>query len=275
MNAPSRRRGPYRLTVADSRPVTPSMRRISLTGEALADFPADRPGAHLKLFLPRPGQSEPVLPQLRENGPVWPPAHERPITRTYSVRRFDARRRRLDIDFVLHGDAGPASAWARRAAVGDVVGIAGPGGPHPMLAPADWMLLAGDITALPAIAALLESLPATVRGHAFVQLPARADIPWLDYAADIDIDWLIAPHAATADTPLVAAVRGYTPPAGTGSAWVAAENASVLALRAHLRRDLGIDKRRLYAVPYWKATLAEEAYHAERHRVMDAFVDDA
>lgn len=275
-SAKPKRRGPRRLTVAAIEPVSPSLKRIRLTGNALADFPAERPGAHIKIFLPRSHQAEPVLPEMTDDGPVWPAPELRPITRTYSVRQADPARQTLDVDFVLHGDNGPASAWARRACVGDVIGVAGPGGPAPMLAPdADWVLLAGDITALPAIAALLESLPARVTGRAIVQVPQHADKLALKYVAAIDIEWLIAAHSTAADTALTAAVRAFEPPTGVGAAWLAGENASVRAMRAHLREQLGFPRQRLYAVPYWKATLTEEAYHAERHRVMDAFDADA
>jgi len=266
-------RGPWPLQVTDVARLSPRLLRVELAGEdgVLAGFAGDRAGAHIKIFLPQPGETAPALPEFTPSGPRWPQSRPRAITRTYSVRYFDTQRQRLYVDFVLHGDDGPASAWARRARVGDTIGVAGPGGPSPMLAPVDRVLLAGDITALPAIAALLESLPAQVSGHAIVQLPADADRPELDYAASVTIDWLRAPHVDHADTPLVHALKALTPPAESVAAWVAGENASVLAMRAHLRDVWQLPRRQIYAVPYWKARASEEAYHAERHRVMDNF----
>ncbi|WP_348767980.1 siderophore-interacting protein [uncultured Salinisphaera sp.] len=264
-------RGPWPVQVTDVARLSPSLLRVELAGEdgVLSGFAGDHAGAHIKIFLPGPGETAPALPELTPDGPRWP--QSRPVTRTYSVRYFDASRQRLYVDFVLHGDDGPASAWALRARVGDTIGVAGPGGPSPMLAPAQRVLLAGDITALPAIAALLESLPAHVSGHAIVQLPADADRPELDYAASVTIDWLRAPHVDHADTPMVQALKALAPPSEPVAAWVAGENASVLAMRAHLRDVWGLARQQIYAVPYWKARASEEAYHAERHRVMDNF----
>lgn len=67
----------------------PHMRRITLGGAALAGFPPDSDGAHIKLLLPRPGHIEPVLPTLGADGSIWPSEDIRPIARTYTVSRFD------------------------------------------------------------------------------------------------------------------------------------------------------------------------------------------
>jgi NADPH-dependent ferric siderophore reductase len=173
---PTKGRTPPRsLQVRRAELVTPHMRRITLAGDDMAGFPVGSDGAHIKVFLPRPGQDRPVLPTLGPKGPVWPPPEQRPITRTYMVRRFDATAGELDIDFVLHDDAGPASGWAARAKPGDFIGIAGPGGPDRAVMGADWHLLAGDLSALPAIAATLETLPAAARGFAFIEVPDSRD----------------------------------------------------------------------------------------------------
>ncbi len=165
--APAARRSPPRvvevLRVSD---LSPHYRRITLGGPALADYPAGMAGAHLKLFLRRPGQAELALPSFGPNGPAWPPREQRPFVRTYTIRRHDAAAGELDLEFVLHGDNGPASAWAAAAKPGDQVGISGPGRREEQVLSADWRLLAGDLSALPAIAAYLEALPADARGVA-------------------------------------------------------------------------------------------------------------
>lgn len=250
--------------------LTPHMRRITLTGDDLAGFPVESSGAHIKLFLPRPGQDRPVLPRLSPNGPVWPPKDIAPITRTYTVRRYDPVARKLDIDFVLHGDSGPASKWAGQAQPGDRVGIAGPGGPRLYVPDAECYLLAGDMTALPAIAAVLEALPASARGRAFIEIPDAGEEQRLSFEAGIELTWVHRDGAAIGGNGLLeTAVRGIPWPEGRLSATIAGESAAVLALRDYLRRDRGLDRDALYAVPYWKASLSEEGYHAERHRVMD------
>lgn len=270
--APGKRTAPRMLEVLSSERLTPRMMRVHLGGPALAGFPAGCGGAHIKLLLPRSGQIRPVLPTFGERGPIWPDNVERPITRTYSVRRHDADAGVLSVDFVLHDDDGPAARWAAAARPGDAVGLAGPGGPNPMLAPADGYLLAGDMSALPAISALLEALPVTACGQAIIRVAGREDIQSLHYAADVAVTWLY-PHGPDGNASLVDAVRAAQWPPGRRFAWVAGENAAVVTARKCLRQQ-GFDKRQLYTVPYWKATLAEEVYHQERHRIMDAHDND-
>lgn len=273
IDAPKRakKKPPRLLEVVRSERVTPHMQRITLTGATLADFPSDSVAAHIKLFLPRAHQHEPQLPTLGPDGPIWPAAAEKPITRTYSVRRFDPVRRELEVDFVVHGDEGPASRWATRAAPGDKVGIAGPGGPRPMLGAAQWYLLAGDMTALPAIAALLEHMPADARGQVFIEVSDAGERQPLRHPDGVRVDWLYRGDTAPCDsTLLLDAVSRLDWPAGADAfAWLAGENSAVLALRDHLRRHHGFTKANLYAVPYWKDTFNEERYHQERHRIMD------
>ncbi|WP_435105184.1 siderophore-interacting protein [Arhodomonas sp. AD133] len=255
--------------------VSPNVLRVGLGGPDLAGFPANRNGAHIKIFLPRDGQAEPVLPRLGPDGPVWPPRDQRPVTRTYSVRRLDPATGLMEVDFVLHGDQGPASAWALRAAPGQRIGVAGPGGPEPMIGSADWYLLAGDITALPAISALLEELSATARGQAIVEVPTNEDCQAPGYAADIPIRWLVRRQPAGVDRQLIDAVEAVDWPRAECFAWIAGENAAVVHIRNSLRRSPGLQRRQMYAVPYWKAEFSEERYHAERHRIMDAFDAEA
>lgn len=265
---------PRLLEVQWVRWLSPNLLRVALGGPELEGFPANRNGAHIKVFLPQQGQAEPILPELGPDGPIWPPPEQKPITRTYSVRRLDTEAGVLEVDFVAHGDEGPASAWARRAAPGQRIGIAGPGGPDPMIGNANWYLLAGDITALPAINALLEELPASARGQAIIEVPTLEDCQASSYEADIAIEWLVREQPAGRDRQLTNAVEAVQWPEQDCFAWVAGENAFVVHIRNHLRRDRGLPRQQMYAVPYWKASLSEERYHEQRHHIMDAFDND-
>ena len=104
------------LTVVRTEQITPHMRRITLAGDDLDGFVSPAHDDHVKLFFPAPGQTIPCFPcwamgripsSMREGA--------RPIARNYTPRRYDAERRELEIDFVLHGD-GPAASWAAQAA---------------------------------------------------------------------------------------------------------------------------------------------------------------
>lgn len=266
------KRTPPRMLEVDSvEYLTPHMRRIVFRSSALAGLDA-WPAAHVKLFFPRGAQREPVLPTLDASGrPVWPPPEQRPVTRTYSLRRYDPERRTLTVDFVLHDPSGPAAGWAARAEPGQRAGLAGPGGPRPLLRPAPWYLLGGDLSALPAMAALLESLPGDARGHAFIQVPSPLDMQVIRAPAAMRLTWLVAD--VHAPDKLGEMIRQLPFPPGDPFVWLAGENAQVVALRDFMRRDRAVPVARLYAVPYWKRSQSEEEYHAERHRVMDELAE--
>lgn len=263
---------PRMLEVQATTRISPRLQRVTLGGPELEGFPPGREGAHIKLFLPQEHQRQPVLPTLGPDGPIWPPRDQRPITRTYSVRRFDPERCLLDVEFVLHGDAGPASAWAARARPGDAIGLAGPGGPDPMVGEADWYLFVGDLSAVPAITALMEELPDDATGVALLEAPDEDDFLSLPGPSGFSVEWLVTGGAGSVLPERVAAMDW--PDHMAPFAWVAGENAMVIALRQHLRHERGLCRSAIYAVPYWKRSASEEAYHEERHRVMDNMETD-
>ena len=257
---------PRRLRVVATESLGPHLRRITCGGD-LGGFPAGAEGAHIKIFLRREGQRELHLPTRGPSGVVWPAPALKPLARTYTLSRHDAERSTLSIDFVLHGDAGPASRWALRAREGDELGLAGPGGPNPLLAPADSYLLAGDLSALPAIAALLRAMPPDTSGRALLEVPSPEDMLQLRSPDGMQVHWLFrAPRSKSA---LPGLVRALELSAHRAFAFVAGESTAVVAIRDHLLRERGYLKEQLYATPYWRESLSEEEYHDERHRIMD------
>ena len=159
----------YHAVVVRTRAVTPRMQRVTVGGPGLEGF-ASRgvPDERVKLLLPQPGQERPALPVVDERGFGFAPGEERPTMRSFTLRRFDPATLELDLDFVTHD--GHASAWARAARAGDAVGIMGPAGGYEPGAGARHHLLAGDETALPAIATILASLPAGTRADVLVEV---------------------------------------------------------------------------------------------------------
>jgi NADPH-dependent ferric siderophore reductase len=173
----------------------------------------------------------------------------RPAALTYSLRGFDRMRGTLDIEFVLHGNDGPASRWVARAESGDSVGLAGPGGPRLSRGNADFHLLAGDLTALPAIAAVLENLPTSARGAVLIEVEDAGDELDLRHPPGVTLHWL---RAGASSQPPDAVRQIDWPSSARIFATVAGENDAVLAIRRHLRRDRGVPAESLYAVPYWR-----------------------
>lgn len=152
------------------------MRRCTVGGEQLGAFRSGKfsvaafrtEGAddYVKIFLPEAGSTEPVLPEQHDGHLHWP-ERPAPVARSYTVRRFDADAGELDLDFVLHGH-GIAGNWARTTKPGDTVHLAGPKVSTIPPIGADWWLLAGDETALPAIAHYIDSHDDSIPVHAAV-----------------------------------------------------------------------------------------------------------
>ena len=132
--------------------LTPSMVRVVLGGPGLSGFrPTTDTDAYVNLAFAPPGAAY---------GPVFDPAEVKetlakdwwPARRRLTVRDWDAGAGELTLDFVAHGDVGVAGAWALRAVPGDVLVMEGPSSGYHPDPEADWHLLVGDESAVPAIA---------------------------------------------------------------------------------------------------------------------------
>lgn len=254
----TRWRGIRRLRVLRTVQVTPGMRRITLGGREIAGLSG---GPNVKLLLPPAPRIGLELPLQDAAGkPVWPAEDRRPVLRSYTVRRLDAAAGELDIDFVLHGHAGIASAWAARAKAGDEVGIAGLGGRG--VNPAARYILAGDHCALPALVNILEGLPETARGHAFIEVPGPEERQKLRHPPGLAVTWLHhGPHGAGRTSLLARAVAGLAVAPGEDVfAWVAAESAAATAMGEHLRGVCGLDRRDMLVLGYWNFGVSVDDY---------------
>lgn len=270
--------GPFVLArVAAVSQVTPQMTRVTF-GD-LPDFAHIAPDQQVKLFFPRDGQGTPEVPQMPADGDVmrWYqaflaiPEPERPWMRSYSVRTHRPAAAEVDIDFVVHGDGGPASRWANQAKPGDVIGLLGPAVSH-LREPgdADWWLLTGDETALPAISALLESFPAGRRALAFIEVADAAEEQKIDFQADVDLRWLHRDGAEPGrSSVLVDAVTGADFPAGVVFAWVAGEASAVRTIRRHLVDDRGVAKKAIAFAGYWRLDRTQDDAPSE-DEILDA-----
>jgi len=250
------------LQVRDVQHVTPKMVRIVVGGEDLKGFVSAAHDDHVKLFFPHPGQEKPVLPTSGPNGPVYPEGVERPASRDYTPRRYDAGAGTLTLDFVLH-DAGPATAWAAQARPGGFLGVGGPRGSFIVSDDFDWYLLAGDETALPAIGRRLEELPAGTRAIVIAEVADAGEEQTFETRARLEMHWLHRDGAAPGNhLLLLRAIAEMSMPPGEGYAWVAAEAATAKALRQFLVDERGLRKDRVKAAAYWKqgAVAVHETY---------------
>ncbi|MGY0067485.1 siderophore-interacting protein [Streptomyces sp. QTS137] len=289
----------FSLQVAGTRRLGPSLVRVTFTGIDLHAFRSDGLDQSLTLFLPHPGQDEPVVPV--ELGDGWwqgwreLPDDVRAVMRSYTLRnlRTDAvgSTTGIDIDFVLHGVgpgageavAGPASRWAARAAAGDRVLLLGPAIADNRAIryrppkDTDLVLLWADETALPAAAAVLASLPAGLRVRAWLEVPLAGDIQDLATDADAWITWFVRDGGGGAralqgspmaldglrDGSLRAPGAGL-PPAERPYVWLSGESGCVKQLRRYFVGECGLDRRRATFVGYWRRGLTEEQLREER-----------
>ncbi len=256
--------------VTGTRWLTPSMVRLELGGGDLDRFEMpDATDTYINIALP---------PADAPYGPVFDPAEVRrdhpaelwPARRRYTIRDWDPARRLLQVDFVVHGDSGVAGPWAARARVGDTLVFEGPGSGYRPDPDADWHLLLGDESALPAIAASLEAMPAGVPAivrlvcdgpDGEVELPTRA-------AADIV--WL---HRASGGR-LPDAVRELEFPAGQVHAFVHGEADEIREIRRHLLADRGLARGDMSCSPYWRHDMTDEAWRQVKRAFVETMESD-
>lgn len=209
MTKPAYRTYPVRVAHRDQ--LTPSFVRVRFTSPELADLGREGPDQRIKVILPLPESGLTTFPTSEDWYGEWrllPDNHRNPI-RTYTIRDADPAAHELTVDFVAHGDSGPASRWINRAAVGDEVLVIAPdatsdqpgGGYEWLPGKATTLLLAGDETAVPAISAILESLAADATGAAFLEVPTAADILDLRAPTGIPVSWLPRDGFAGGDSP--------------------------------------------------------------------------
>ena len=325
--------GAFEATVLAVEDLSPSFRRVTFGGAGLQDF---GPGAHprdlrIKLVIPPAGATEPrfdlpgFLAEQEEAGVSWYQAwlqvdpEVRGQMRTYTVRQWRDGDRELVVDLVLHSDeeghSGPAAQWAQSAGVGHRLHIIGPargadgpaGGIEFAPGEADQILLAGDETAVPAVASILDSLgDSSVQGKVILEVPRAEDI--IDIAAPVgfEIQWLprgdadfgelLEPavrEAVRAETRVHAEVGAGSSGTGrelddvnideeilwdvpaaltqaaqgssTGTdkdarpfyAWIAGEAGPVKRLRRYLVQEVGVDRKQIAFMGYWRQGRAE------------------
>ncbi|MDQ0963005.1 NADPH-dependent ferric siderophore reductase [Streptomyces sp. B4I13] len=254
-------RKPHSAQVVRTERLTPHMQRVVLGGEGLAEFSTgDCTDHYVKLLFGPEGVSYPEPFDLERIRAEFP-RDQWPVTRTYTVRHWDAEHRELTLDFVIHSDEGLAGPWAARVQPGETVRFLGPGGAYAPDTSADWHLLAGDESALPAIAAALESLPAGAVAHAFIEVAGPEEEQKID--SDVEVVWLHRGERPVGEK-LVEAVRALEFPAGRPHAFVHGEAAGVKELRRLLRVESQIPREDLSISGYWRLGHNEDGWQAAK-----------
>lgn len=241
--------------------LNPWMVRLTLGGAGLASFAANAyTDQYVKIVFVDPalGLTPPYdLSALRASLPP----EQRPVTRTYTVRRVTPEG--LDIDFVVHGEDGLAAPWAARAEIGERVVLAGPGGAYAPRPDADWHLLTGDASAIPAIAAACEQLPADARGFVLIVIGHDGEQQALEVPAGVAVHWHVHPEAAANPEVLRDLITEHPWPAGTPHVFAHGERESIKLLR-RLFKERGVAREHLSISGYWAYGRTEDTFQAEK-----------
>ena len=216
----------WSLEVVEAMDAEPSMRRVVFTAPDIAEFDY-KPGQALVLMIPL---------SSGETG-----------RRDYTIRWFDRDAGKLAIDFLLHGET-PGPQWARAAKAGDRLDARGPRGGTVFHPEADWHLLTGDETCIPAIAHILETMPADAVAHVFIEtqeasgeIPMARPVTWLHRGGQP-----AGPGALMAD-----AVAAFALPEGRGHAYLIGETSNVRAQR-RLLVERGFTREQISSEGYWR-----------------------
>lgn len=260
-----RRPPPLPAIVRRTEKLSPHFVRVTLSGPELSRFTYPGAASHFKLVLAADGSGAPTLPLPGEDGLVaFDPAAPL-VLRTYTARAFRPESSELDIDIFLHGDGvhgdGPASSWARHVQVGQEVAVSSPraSGFH-LPNTAEWVLLAGDSSSMPAMATIAESIP-DVDVRCLVELEDPADIE----ALPVVLRDVTQVRARPAGTPpggrLVTAIVQQTLPSGPGFCWIAAEALAVREIRTELVTNRELDRSAIVTRGYWRAGTSNHPDH--------------
>lgn len=226
--------------------VTPSMRRVVLSGENLEAF--GEGGIHVRLFFPPEGRAL-HGPVLGEDGcPVWPEGENKLTPRVYTIRELDLARSEVAIDILRHdGDTTPGSQFAANARAGQRVGMAGPLGDG-QLPPCRRFVFLGDETAIPAIDRHLRRLPAGAEAHAVIEIARPGEEQALQSSAALRIEWL---HRDSGARSLAEAAEAVCTKEDC-YIWAGCEFTDFQAIRRHCRKVLAIPRDRHHVAAYWR-----------------------
>ncbi len=237
--------------------LSPTLLRVVLTGGTLAQFEgSDATDAYINAsFLP---EHSPVAVPFEPDDLNGLDPSMRPRPRRFTIRKWDAERHRLEIDFVSHGEDGYAGAWAKRAQPGDRLQFKGPGGSYRPSAGVDWHLFAGDESAFGAIGASLESLPGDARAVVFAVVDGPAHEIDFPSDAEVTVHWLHRNAAADPESVLPDAIAEAAFPDGAFDVFVHGEATEVRSVRKHLVADRGVDPDGASISAYWRRQHTDE-----------------
>ena len=242
--------------------VTPHLIRVYLENNDVSFFEDTTLGGTCKLLFPPLGIRDIHYAEYDETNKKWvsPSDKFKPVSRTYTLRNIDAANNQVVIDIANHGLNGPGSRWANEAKIGDRIGVSMKSKKKDLAPKTDFILLAADLTGLPAISTIIESLSANTKGIVCVEVPTENDIHTIETKANLEFKWIINPEVGNG-TALHTLVKKQNLPKrkeGKRFAYIAGESKSVKEIKSFFKDDLEWKKDEFYCTSHWKAGKAEK-----------------
>lgn len=271
-----------RFEVVGTQQLAPHMVRVLLVGSDFDTFvPSSFTDSYVKLVFVPDNVDVARLPQpLTLDSFAELPPEKKPSVRTITVRKVDAAAHQIALDIVTHGEHGVAGVWAATAQPGQVIYLMGPGGAYTPDPAADWHLLAGDESALPAIATALEALPANAIGKAFIEVAGPDDIISLTAPEGVQVSWIyrggradmVSDDRAGNFAPLIEAVTTTLWLPGQVHVFIHGEAQVVMHnLRPYLRNERGVEKKWASSISgYWRRGRTEETFRQWKKELAEA-----
>lgn len=271
-----------RFEVVGTEQLTRHMIRVVLRSSDFSSFvPSKFTDSYVKLAFVADDIDVSALPQpLTLDSFSGLPPEKRPSVRTITVRRVDVAAHEITLDLVTHGEHGVAGQWAAAARPGQTIYLMGPGGAYTPDPAADWHLLAGDESALPAISAALEALPASAVGTAFIEVAGPEDEIPLVAPDGVEVHWVyrggradLVPEDRAGDhSPLVEAVTTTLWLPGQVHVFIHGEAQAVMHnLRPFIRKERGVDAKWASSISgYWRRGRTEETFRQWKKELAQA-----
>lgn len=257
-------------TVVRKEYITPHYLRIFLTGDSVSEIADTTVGINNKIIIPPAGMTNFEMPVMNPETKSlqYSDSDAVPVIRTYTHRGIDLDKNEIWIDFVVHGDEGPASAWAMDAKPGDALGVMMKRGKRELYSPVENYVLVGDATAIPVISAILEDLPATAKGVAILETYDENEEIRIETKAAVEIIWIHNSNPQKGSK-IASLLKAQKLPQTNRFAYVAAEFSTVKEIRNYLRKEQSWSRDELYAYSYWKSGVAEDRSVGDRRGEME------
>jgi NADPH-dependent ferric siderophore reductase len=239
----------------------PRYRRITLTCDRFGEIgELNSHTCTARLFFPRAGSEAVILPSFEADpettfrhvtnyiGPIGE------VTRVWTMRYLDRERGEADFDFFMREGSGLGLDWAKRAKVGDRIGLmlTKSGGSTPGEG-FDRQILFADEAAIPHVSVMLRCLPASVRMTVILEIGDADDEQALASDADVEVIWVHRGEAEAGTTDhLKSALQAYGRPEGRFFVQGFGEARLITEIRRFLRDEWGLDHRSCRVSGFWR-----------------------